>query len=182
RFLDVPESAWFFSYVDGLAERGLMEGEAALFHPNEPSTRGEIVEILWKLAGSPEAGACPFTDVAAGSPYARAAAWAYEHGVAAGMGDGRFAPESPVTREQLAALLRAYVIALGKEDLLNSSAELTAFLDATDISSWAKDYVSWIVGLGLIGGTASGYLLPRGETTRAQLAVIITQYCSKIEE
>lgn len=106
-FADVPEGAW---YEDGgryVYENGLMAGvSASQFDPDGTTARGQLVTILWRLAGSPAADSpADFTDVAEGDWYAQGAAWAARWGVASGYGDGRFGPDDPITREQLAVML-----------------------------------------------------------------------------
>ena len=70
-----------------------------------------MVAMLWRAAGSPElkAAANRFSDVAAGSYYADAVAWAVENGITTGNKDGKFDPNSFCTRAQIAAFLfRSY--------------------------------------------------------------------------
>ncbi len=82
-----------------------------------------------------------------------------------------------MTREQLAVILRAYTAQDASFGADVCEADLTLFSDSEEISDWAKSAMEWIVSRGLIGGTPGGDLLPRGNVTRAQLAVILTQYC-----
>ena len=106
-FLDVPEGAWYEDGVRYVYENGLMTGVSeTIFAPDGVLTRGQTVTTLWRMAGSPAADSpAEFTDVAEGDWYAQGAAWAARWGVASGYGDGRFGPDDPITREQLAVML-----------------------------------------------------------------------------
>lgn len=66
---------------------------------------GSYITALWKLAGSPAGGASDFTDVSPNAAYAPAVAWAVEHDVTSGMGDGTFSPDSTCTRAQIVTFL-----------------------------------------------------------------------------
>lgn len=73
---------------------------------NGTITRAQLVTMLWRTAGSPTAGSeTKFTDVPADSYYAQAVAWAAANGITNGVGSGRFDPEAPCTRAQLATFL-----------------------------------------------------------------------------
>ena len=107
---------WFHDDVRYVYENGLMNGVAeGLFGPRLDTTRGMIVTILWRLEMEPAAGACPFEDVAAGSYYETAIAWAAENGIVDGYSDTRFGPDDAITREQLAAILWRYARYKGYE-------------------------------------------------------------------
>lgn len=80
------------------------------FAPNGTTTRAMLVTTLYRLADSPEVGeGSTFTDVAEGAWYADAIAWAQDVGIAKGITETRFAPNSNVTREQAATFLYRFV-------------------------------------------------------------------------
>ncbi|MCI8870643.1 MAG: S-layer homology domain-containing protein [Lawsonibacter sp.] len=84
-FADVAETAWYHDAVRYVYENGLMSGTTPdSFSPGQPTNRGMIVFILYKLAGSPESGLSDFTDVPAGQYYSGAAAWAAANGIISG--------------------------------------------------------------------------------------------------
>ena len=83
-------------------EKGISDGT----EPNAAINRAQMVTMLWRAAGSPAAqSGTAFQDVAAGSYYAQAVAWAVEGGITAGVGGGRFDPNSTCTRGQIATFL-----------------------------------------------------------------------------
>ena len=144
-------------------------------------TRAMLVTVLYRLAGTPECGAgTAFSDVAAGRWFSRPIAWASETGLVNGVGQGRFAPEEPVSREQLVTILWRYTAAQGGDT--TASAELSAFADANTVSSYARTAMAWAVGAGLVNGTSATQLSPRSGASRAQVAAILMRYIQMEEE
>lgn len=107
-FADVSADAYYSKAVAWAVENGITGGiGGGLFGPELPCTRAQIVTFLWRAAGSPEPQSMnSFTDVSAGSYYARAAAWTAENGIAAGTGSGKFSPDAVCTRAQIVTFLR----------------------------------------------------------------------------
>ena len=102
-FRDVSTDAYYYEAVKWAQKKGITGGIGdGLFGPNQPCTRAQIVTFLWRAAGSPEpeGTAAGMTDVAAGSYYEKAVAWAIENGITTGTADGRFAPDATCTRAQ----------------------------------------------------------------------------------
>lgn len=175
-FADVAPGTWYYDAVLYAYEHGLMSGTGeGQFSPDLATSRGMIVTILYRLAGSPAvSGSSAFPDVAQGDWYASGVAWASANGVVSGYPDGTFGPNDPITREQMTAILYQFARTQGKLD--SSRADLSAFADADTISSWAQESMSWAVAKGLIGGVSADMLAPGGFTTRAQAAVILTAF------
>ena len=148
---------------------------SSTFRPNAPIRRSEVVTILHRAAGSPEAGQkADFPDVPAGCFYAQALDWATENRIVLGYSDGLFHPDVPVTRAQLAALLRRYADADAGDPT-----SLSVFPDRDEVPRWAAGDLAWAVENGLIKGSNLGgrdYLLPEGKATRAQFVTILQRY------
>ena len=102
-------------------------------------------------------------------------AWASANGVVSGYENGGFGPGDPVTREQLAAILYRYAQLSGKDT--DQTADLSGYTDSVTISDWAPQALKWAVGSGLISGTGTHTLSPRGTATRAQIAVNPQNFC-----
>lgn len=152
-------------------ENGLMNGVTTTqFAPKTDITRGMLVTILYRVEGEPVAPANPFKDVASGSYYEAAIAWAETRGIVNGFGGGLFRPNAPITREQLVAILYRYAAYKGLQT--TASASLSAFADAASVSGWAVDVVRWAVGSGLMNGK-NGRIDPAGLTTRAEAAALL---------
>ena len=178
-FTDVPKNAWFRGAAEYVYENSLMSGTSATsFGPDQPTSRGMIVTILYRLAGSPAAGASGFSDVADGQYYAKAVAWASSNGVVNGYGNGRFGPNDPITREQLAVILRGFARLRGRD--VGAQANLSGYRDAGKISPYALESLRWASAQGLINGTSDTTLTPNGTATRAQVAVILKNFCENV--
>lgn len=180
-FNDVQSSDWFHEPVQYVYDEGLMAGTGdRIFSPQQTTTRGMIVTILHRMAGSPNAAAQDFTDVDADAWYAEAINWSIESGVGAGYGGGLFGPDDAITREQMASFLYRYAELEGYD--VSAVGELEDFADASAVSDWAEDVMSWAVGADLFAGRDNNQLAPQGLTTRAEAATILMRYCENIVE
>ena len=178
-FVDVSENAWFYNAVAYAYHNGLMSGTSGnTFSPDNTLTRAMIVQVLYAMEGAPAAGQSAFTDVPENAWYADAVNWAAENGIASGYGNGLFGPEDNVTREQVATILYGYARAKGYG--ITDTASLAAFTDASSISAYAVDAMSWAVGAGLISGMGDGIVAPQGNATRAQFAAMLLNFCENV--
>ncbi|MDD6245731.1 MAG: S-layer homology domain-containing protein [Firmicutes bacterium] len=175
-FDDVTKGDWFYKDVEYVYNEGIMDGVSKReFAPNETLTRAMIVKILYRIEGEP-AGyrSSDFNDVESGRWYTGAVAWAAEKEIVKGYGNGKFGPNDPVTREQLAAILYRYTQYKGWSTAA-ASGNLDGFKDAASVSSYAVDAMNWAVDEGLLKG-ANNKLSPKSNATRAQVAAIIHRY------
>lgn len=172
-FTDVASGAWYAEAVGYCTEHGLMTGVSdTAFAPEDTMTRAMLVTILYRQAGSPAVSyTVSFSDVAAGVWYAQAVAWADANGVAGGYGDGRFGPEEPVTREQMAAILWRRAGSPEAQDR-------QMFADQTMISAYAVDAVDWARETGIISGRGENRFEPAGQVTRAESAMMLYRWLS----
>ena len=170
-FMDVKTGDWFYSAVEYMVDNSLMGGTSdTTFSPYTTLTRGMVAQILYAMEGRPAAEGSYFTDVADNAWYADAVNWAASEGIVAGVSESTFAPDTAVTREQLALILFNYV---NRPE--TPSAELT-FSDADSASAWSVDALKWAVGSGLISGKDNNMLDPQGTATRAEVAQIIANF------
>ena len=125
-FTDVPRSEWYAEAVDFAEASGLMNGVGDhRFDPQGSVTRAMVATVLYRVAGEPDVTGktCPFSDVPVGSWFFNAVIWAADAGVTTGMGNGTFAPGSPITREQMATMIIRYALT-AEEDGSSLMAEL----------------------------------------------------------
>ena len=180
-FQDVAAGSWYADAVAQAYEEGWMNGTSATaFSPNSEITRGMIVTILHRLEQTPAAEAASFTDVATGSYYADAVAWAAANGIVKGYSESQFGPNDPITREQLATILYNYANHKGYET--TASADLSGFGDASQISAYAQTALQWANGAGIINGMADNTLQPQGSATRAEAATMLVRFQSNIAQ
>lgn len=180
-FTDVKEEDWFYESVAYVFQKGLMTGTSeTAFSPSRTTTRGMIVTILYRLEGSPEAPArSPFADVSSAQYYGDPVAWAAWNGVVNGETATTFAPDKPITREQMAAILFRYAQMKGAD--VSARGDLSRFPDQGQIRTYAWEALSWANGAGLITGMGNGNLDPRGPATRAQVAAIFQRFCTAMD-
>ena len=144
--------------------------------PNDTLTRAQAAQIIYTLmtdeakAENAKKNGKTFVDVSKNH-------WAYEAitmmtkaGVMVGTGDGKFAPDTVITREQFATMLWRYAGSPASEH------SLAAYADAASVNSWAADAMAWAVERGIITGVTSDTLAPQGTATRAQAAAMLMRY------
>lgn len=179
-FVDVAAEDWYGDAVAAVYAQGLMTGTAEdTFAPELAATRGMVVSILHRLAGSPTVSAEVFEDVTADDWYGQAVAWAASEGIASGTSAETFSPNAAVTREQLAALLCNFAAQQGMDTTARS--DLSSFEDAASVSAWARESVSWATAEGLLSGISATTLAPQGEATRAQLAAMLVRFSELLQ-
>lgn len=180
-FTDVCSGAWYYQSVAEAYQSKLFSGTSSTrFSPEADMSRAMLVTVLWSRYACPSAteNAPQFTDVAETAWYAKAALWAAENEIVAGVGEGLFAPNDSITREQIVTIL--YRFAQFSATELQPTVQMPEYPDAEDISLWAYDAMQWAVERGLISGVkekdGSVLLQPQGMATRAQVAVILLRF------
>jgi hypothetical protein len=177
-FSDIA-SHWAASAIKFVVERKLFNGVSDTeFSPNSPMTRAMFATVVSRYANGIAAGSVRFVDVLPEKWYTNGVLWAAENGITSGIGDGRFDPDAPITREQLAVMLHNYAKFAGF-DL--SAAGAWEFADADSISSWAKDALSWAVGTGILTGKPGNLIDAKGFATRAEVATVLQRFIEKSE-
>lgn len=166
-FRDVPTDAYYYEAVKWAQKKGITGGIGdGLFGPNQPCTRAQIVTFLWRAAGSPEpeGTAAGMTDVAAGSYYEKAVAWAIENGITTGTADGRFAPDATCTRAQgMTFLFQAS----------KASADGAPAFSDVAADAYYAEAVKWATDNGITNGTTSSTFSPGSGCTRAQIVTFL---------
>ena len=185
-FTDV-EKNWAYPGIQYCVTHGIMGGMGdGTFAPTGTTTRAQIVQILYNLEGTPAvSGTTPFTDLTA-NWYKPAILWAYQNNVVAGTSPTTFAPDQPVTREQIAVILTQYMFHVLKMERTWTPADLNKFPDGAQVSGWAKEAMQDAVALGLINGTKAPdgkvYLDPQGSAARQQVATILMNFCQNVKK
>ena len=185
-FTDVTKN-WAYPGIQYCVTHGIMGGMGdGTFAPTGTTTRAQIVQILYNLEGTPAvSGTTPFTDLTA-NWYKPAILWAYQNNVVAGTSPTTFAPDQPVTREQIAVILTQYMFHVLKMERTWTPADLSTFPDGANVSSWAKEAMQDAVALGLINGTKTPdglvYLDPQGSAARQQVATILMNFCQNVKK
>ena len=178
-FGDVKKRDWFYFSVKFAYDFGLMKGTTEMeFSPDSYVTRAMFVMIIYRMEKEPQAGGSVFVDVEIGGYYDRAVAWANANGIVSGVSKDRFAPNDPITREQMATILYRYANYKGYDTESNGN---TAYNDSSSISGYARNAVSWAAANLLMKGNADGSFSPNENTTRAQAAAVFTRMIENLE-
>lgn len=166
-FTDVPAGSYYEDAVKWAVENGITQGTSATtFSPNSPCTRGQMVEFLYRAAGSPAvSGSMQFTDVSATAYYRNAVIWAVQNNITQGTSATTFSPDSPCTRAQMVTFLhRSHnePAATGT----NSFADVPA-------NAYYETAVQWAVNEGITEGTSATTFSPDSACTRGQMVTFL---------
>lgn len=178
-FTDVSTEEWFADAVQYMLDNSMMNGTSdTTFSPNATTTRAMIVTILHRLENEPSASASSFTDVVSGAYYENAVNWAAANDIVNGISETSFAPNTAISREQMAAILYRYAQFKGYD--VTESNDLNRFTDASQISPYATTAMQWANAEGLVTGNTSTTINPKGDATRAEVATILMRFCENI--
>ena len=177
KFTDVTEEDWFHDVVLELAASGVVNGMTeTTFEPQGTLTRAEFATMLYRVSYAPVVtGESTYSDVKTGDWYYDAVVWATEAGVVNGMGDGTFAPNDNITRQEMATMLYR----LAKAEKVEED-KLASFPDAASVADWAKDAMNWAVSTEIVNGSTHddkvNYLDPTATALRCQAAAVACRY------
>lgn len=182
-FQDVPDDAWYASYVYDIVDKGIMAGISSTeFQPDGQMTRAQAAQILYTMAGSPAVNtATRFNDVFPGQWHYNPITWCTFSGVMAGYSSGDFLPDAAITRQQMVSVLYKYTTKILK-DPASERDGLESFADRDSISSYARTSMQWAVARGIISGTRENGQLtiqPQGVVSRAQMAIMLSSMLSE---
>lgn len=198
--LALPASAVEFSDIQGhwaqtsmeqVAQWGLFSGnQNGEFLPNNTMTRGMFVAVMErtaKLLGVYQAptNPVPFDDVKETDYFASASTWAREVGLVTGVGNNQLAPNTPISRQQMCAMMARFLEKCVGLDLSAYTGKGNTFLDQSSIASYALKSVEACVALGLIQGySVSGGVefRPQNSATRAAVAVVLERLVNVVQK
>lgn len=175
-FTDVHPEDWYYDAVNFATSNHLFNGTSAMtFSPSQSMTRGMFVTVLGRMAevDTNSYTGTSFSDVPTAAYYAPYVSWANDAGIVSGTGNGRFSPDAPITREQIAKMLFTYSQSLQ----IDTSTDFIPdkYYDYTDyrsVSRYATNAVSWCVNKGIINGS-NGKINPQNTATRAEVATML---------
>ena len=176
-FTDVSRSDWFYDYVDYVTSKGYFRGTTeTTFSPQRNMTRAMFVVVLFRFDGAKGDGSqSAFTDVAPGAWCTAAINWAAANKIVEGKGDGTFAPDAPITRAQMCAIIDRYLNYYKKDNkvTLSQTGSVSAMSDQNTVPSYAVDAIKQCQRYGLINGFKDGTFRPNALSTRAHVAAVI---------
>ena len=172
------DTSWFYPGVQYCLSYGLMSGMGnGSFAPGEYTTRAQVAQILYNLHGNPEvSGGTPFTDVPEGAWYQKAVTWAHSVGMVNGVTATTFSPNANITRQDFVLMLMRYLNNVRMVDRTWTPDDLSRFVDAGSVGSWALDAMKDAVAINAISGVPVDgrlYIQPARNATRAEAAKIL---------
>lgn len=180
-FSDLPAGNWAYDAVKQLVDAGALKGDSGgKFRPADPLRRSELFKMVLAARHIDAGTACQgiFTDAPCWAWYAPTVETAYRMAIAEGQGEGKVAPDAPVSRQELVTVA---VRAMGRRWDADSlgwqevSARLKGFTDQAKIAGWARPSVALALGDGIVKGYADGTFRPEAIATRAEAAVLVSR-------
>ncbi|XID96272.1 S-layer homology domain-containing protein [Paenibacillaceae bacterium WGS1546] len=178
---------WAKADVELLASKLIVSGVSGTeFAPGRSITRAEFTALLVRAVGlkiERTAGSVNFDDVSEDDWFAPVIKAGVEAGLVRGISKDEFAPDNPITREQMAVMFNNAFSFLGypEVDAEYAPIVLDKFDDNADISAWAKSAVAQSVAAGIIRGTTGDAIAPSEATTRAQAVVMLRRFLQVVE-
>lgn len=178
-FTDVAEDAWYYPYVSDAYHREWFRGTSDKeFSPEAPLTRGEFAQVLYRYLGKPGILGFqnPFVDLS--DPECKhAVIYLNKLGIISGKDATHYAPDEPITREEIFTFLYR----LGGFKVHEEISPSGKFMDWQRISPWAVEAIDWAIEIGLLDGLSQSVLGPQEATDRAQAAKILCIYAKQAE-
>lgn len=176
-FTDVSRSDWYYQFVDYVTSKGYFNGTSeTTFAPAENMTRAMFVTVLFRFDGAKgDRSQSAFTDVAPGEWYTDAINWAAANKIVDGVGNGKFAPNDPITRAQMCTMIERYLDLYRKawKVTLPETGSVSVMVDENAIPAYALAAVKQCQRHGLVNGFEDGTFRPNELSTRAQVAAVI---------
>lgn len=176
-FTDVSRSDWYYQFVDYVTSKGYFNGVAdKTFAPADNMTRAMFVTVLFRFDGAKgDRSQSAFTDVAPGEWYTDAINWAAANRIVDGVGNGKFAPNDPITRAQMCTMIERYLALYKKawKVTLPETGSVSVMVDENAIPAYALAAVKQCQRHGLVNGFEDGTFRPNDLSTRAQVAAVI---------
>ena len=171
---DLQPGAWYYPEVRRALEQGSFRGVGERrFAPQVAMTRAMVVQALYNMEKKKnEVQDVSFADVAQDAWYYEAVAWAASEGVINGVSQDHFAPDRPMSRQELATILWRCA------GTPSADGEELKFSDTDKIAGYAREAMAWMVQRGLMQGT-NGMLQPAKTATRIETAVLLQRFVQR---
>lgn len=173
-FEDVPEGSAYYDGVRWAVRAQVMDPDSeTLFGADNTVTRGELIRIFYRLAGSPSVTRpdhSPYKDVDESDPNYDAYLWARDQQITSGWNDGKFHPEAPLSNASTVALLHR---ADG-----SSKIQLTGTSPFSDVTSSTPFYrqIVWASRRGVSTVSEGDAFAPTEHTSKARVAMMLYLY------
>lgn len=165
---------WAMEAIDEFYEKGIIKGDhLGMFNAGDNTKRGDFIIMLVNSLGLEAEYKENFLDVKKDSYYYEAIAIAKELGIIKGVGEGIFAPDGNITREDMMVIVTKALEISGVELEKPEKDYILDFNDVDEISGYAKEAVTTLISAGLIKGFDGG-VHPKRMATRAEIVIILS--------
>ena len=159
---------WADPYLSQLMEWGVINQTQAA-NPDRALTRADFMGIVNRAYGYETPGVTPFEDVKETDWYYDDVGIAYTARYIKGTSPTTASPKDPLTRETAATIL-------GRNMMLEDSAgEILDFIDARNISTWAKGTIKSSLEHYLVSGYDDGTFRPQRNVSWGEMASMVTR-------
>ena len=176
-YVDIDQSQWYHDAADFTIANRLMIGfNANEWGPNREMTRFQLVQVLYRLAGSPSGySLAGISDIPEGFWAYNALAWAYAVGVTDGVSVTHFAPDAAITYEQMATMMYRFCSIYGLNFMTGDA--ITSY-ERSEVSDYAQAAMTAISATGIFNVHGATSVSAKGTMTRATAAQAITNFCT----
>ena len=183
KFEDMDSYWWAMDAVNALASQGIIRGRSETeFDPDSYITRADNTVLLLRILGKTKAFSENFADVYPTAYYYDEIGMAKALGIAGGVGDNKFAPESYIRRQDMATLAYRVLQGEGALTAIPNTAVLNQFLDKDSIDFYARDAMAACVAAGLMSGYGDGWINPQGNASRIEVALFMYRIQNLLKE
>ena len=181
-FTDTVKGSWYQESLDYCYDHGYMKGTAEnKFSPQGKLTRAMTVQLFYSIndLDKPDAKDS-FTDVKQSYWFYDAVEWAYAEGIVSGTGNGKFSPNSDVTRQDFYVILYNYSQLFSHYDQAEIDDNYLYFNDNDSIADYALEAMNWAAYHGFLSGYKDGSVRPYSTMTRAEITSVIKRFDSTL--
>lgn len=163
-----PDDTGVSDWLDTNNHNAYLQGYGNdLFAPDAGMTRAEVAQMFYNLLRNQNVTVTvSFEDVPDGKWYTDAVNTLASLGIIQGAGDGKFYPNSPITRAEFVAIAMRF-----------TKGDVAGDVNFTDVSpsSWYYKSVVGAVNYGWIVGYGNGLFAPRASISRAEVTTIVNR-------
>lgn len=179
-FTDLGAFEKYRKYIESMASKGVIAGMGnGIYAPDRTLTRAEFATLLvraLKLDKTVDISkAQGFNDVKKGDWFESYVMMAAEAGLIKGVGEGNFAPDATITKQDMAVIVSRAAESHKKYKAREDSAALS-FGDASGVSDYARAHVAGLVKEKVVETDESGLFNPSANVTRAEIAKILYMF------
>ncbi|MFA9559326.1 S-layer homology domain-containing protein [Evansella sp. AB-rgal1] len=176
------KTSWANDHITKLGSKLIFKGyDNGTFRPQRETTRAELAVLITRSLGLTVNVQYneQFKDVRGSEWFVNEVMAAVEYGIVEGHSNGNFAPDEAVTREQAAAMIRRAMTLIDKDYDLNNTVTYANYADSSNVSSWAREDVTFLTQAGLMEGRTGNRFVPKAGANRAEISALLDRFLVK---